>query len=53
MLIHRVAPNIGGRPILDVPLRLAELVGTPALAQDNAFGQPLESQLRSCVLVVR
>ena len=31
-------------------LRLAELVATLALAQDNAFGQPLESQLRSCVL---
>ena len=25
-------------------------MGTLALAQDNAFGQPLESQLRSCVL---
>ncbi len=32
------------------PLRLAELVATLALAQDNAFGQPLESQLRSCLL---
>ncbi|MFN8156897.1 MAG: HD domain-containing phosphohydrolase [Candidatus Nanopelagicales bacterium] len=32
------------------PLRLGELVATLALAQDNAFGQPLESQLRSCVL---
>jgi HD-GYP domain-containing protein (c-di-GMP phosphodiesterase class II) len=31
-------------------LRLAELVATLALAQDNAFGQPLESQLRSCLL---
>ena len=31
-------------------LRLAELVATFALAQDNAFGQPLESQLRSCLL---
>ena len=31
-------------------LRLAEFVGTLALAQDNAFGQPLESQLRSCLL---
>ncbi len=29
---------------------MAELVGTFALAQDNAFGQPLESQLRSCLL---
>jgi HD-GYP domain-containing protein (c-di-GMP phosphodiesterase class II) len=32
------------------PLRLSEFVATLALAQDNAFGQPLESQLRSCVL---
>ena len=31
-------------------LRLAEYVATLALAQDNAFGQPLESQLRSCLL---
>jgi HD-GYP domain-containing protein (c-di-GMP phosphodiesterase class II) len=35
---------------LDPPLRLGELVATLALAQDNAFGQPLESQLRSCLL---
>jgi HD-GYP domain-containing protein (c-di-GMP phosphodiesterase class II) len=33
-------------------LRLGELVATFALAQDNAFGQPLESQLRSCLLGV-
>jgi HD-GYP domain-containing protein (c-di-GMP phosphodiesterase class II) len=39
----------GGRPIFDT-LRLGELVATLALAQDNAFGQPLESQLRSCLL---
>jgi HD-GYP domain-containing protein (c-di-GMP phosphodiesterase class II) len=32
------------------PLRLGEFVATLALAQDNAFGQPLESQLRSCLL---
>lgn len=32
------------------PLRLGELVATFALAQDSAFGQPLESQLRSCLL---
>jgi HD-GYP domain-containing protein (c-di-GMP phosphodiesterase class II) len=32
------------------PLRLGELVATLALAQDNAFGQPLESQFRSCIL---
>ena len=32
------------------PLRLSELVATLALAQDNSFGQPLESQLRSCLL---
>jgi HD-GYP domain-containing protein (c-di-GMP phosphodiesterase class II) len=31
-------------------LRVGELVATLALAQDNAFGQPLESQLRSCLL---
>jgi HD-GYP domain-containing protein (c-di-GMP phosphodiesterase class II) len=40
----------GGLPIFDPPLRLGELVATLALAQDNAFGQPLESQLRSCLL---
>src|SRR6476646_10576318 len=40
----------GGLPILSTPLRLGEFVATLALAQDNAFGQPLESQLRSCLL---
>ena len=35
---------------MDSELRLAEFVATLALAQDNAFGQPLESQLRSCLL---
>jgi HD-GYP domain-containing protein (c-di-GMP phosphodiesterase class II)/DNA-binding CsgD family transcriptional regulator len=35
---------------LATSLRLGELVATLALAQDNAFGQPLESQLRSCLL---
>jgi HD-GYP domain-containing protein (c-di-GMP phosphodiesterase class II) len=35
---------------LGSPLRLGELVAELALAQDNAFGQPLESQLRSCLL---
>ncbi len=40
----------GGLPISGQPLRLGELVATFALAQDNAFGQPLESQLRSCLL---
>ena len=35
---------------MDTQLRLGELVATLALAQDNAFGQPLESQLRSCLL---
>ena len=34
------------------PLRLGEFVATLALAQDNAFGQPLESQLRSCLLAM-
>ena len=45
--IHRENP-----PSLEPPLRVAELVATFALAQDNAFGQPLESQLRSCLLGV-
>lgn len=31
-------------------LRLSEFAATLALAQDNAFGQPLESQFRSCLL---
>jgi HD-GYP domain-containing protein (c-di-GMP phosphodiesterase class II)/DNA-binding CsgD family transcriptional regulator len=44
------ADTSGGLPIFGPPLRLGELVATLALAQDNAFGQPLESQLRSCVL---
>jgi HD-GYP domain-containing protein (c-di-GMP phosphodiesterase class II)/DNA-binding CsgD family transcriptional regulator len=35
---------------LTTPLRLGEFIATLALAQDNAFGQPLESQLRSCLL---
>src|SRR6266568_1124337 len=33
----------GEFPIFTPPLRLGELVATLALAQDNAFGQPLES----------
>ena len=37
-------------PFFKMPLRLSEFVATLALAQDNAFGQPLESQLRSCLL---
>jgi len=44
------ADTSGVRPIFSPSLRLAELVATLALAQDNAFGQPLESQLRSCLL---
>jgi HD-GYP domain-containing protein (c-di-GMP phosphodiesterase class II) len=40
----------GDLPISAPPLRLGELVAALALAQDNAFGQPLESQLRSCLL---
>jgi len=40
----------GEFPIFAQPLRLGEFVATLALAQDNAFGQPLESQLRSCLL---
>ena len=31
-------------------LRLGELVATLALGQDGAFGQPLESQLRACLI---
>jgi HD-GYP domain-containing protein (c-di-GMP phosphodiesterase class II) len=42
----------GGLPIFDRSLRLGELVATLALAQDNSFGQPLESQLRSCLLAM-
>jgi HD-GYP domain-containing protein (c-di-GMP phosphodiesterase class II) len=45
-----LAQTSGELPIFDPPLRLGELVATLALAQDNAFGQPLESQLRSCLL---
>src|SRR3954468_15237061 len=44
------ADTSGGLPIFETPLRLSEFVATLALAQDNAFGQPLESQLRSCLL---
>ena len=42
----------GGLPISASPLRLGELVATLALAQDNAFGQPFDSQLRSCLLAM-
>jgi len=45
-----VRPHIGGFPISGPSLRLGDLVATFALAQDNAFGQPLESQPRSCLL---
>lgn len=48
-LAHRTS---GGLPISTASLRLGELVATLALGQDNAFGQPLESQLRSCLLAV-
>ena len=44
------ADTSGGLPISAEGLRVGELVATLALAQDNAFGQPLESQLRSCLL---
>ena len=44
------ADTSGGLPISEEGLRVGELVATLALAQDNAFGQPLESQLRSCLL---
>jgi HD-GYP domain-containing protein (c-di-GMP phosphodiesterase class II) len=33
--------------------RLAEIVGLFALGQDNAFGQPMGSQLRSCIIADR
>lgn len=46
---HRTLAS-GEFPIFMEPLRLGEFVATLALAQDNAFGQPLESQLRSCLL---
>jgi len=45
-----LANTSGEVPIPPHSLRLGELVATLALAQDNAFGQPLESQLRSCLL---
>ena len=44
------ARTSGELPIFATPLRIGELVATLALAQDNAFGQPLQSQLRSCLL---
>ena len=47
---HRVRRAWGGSPVSAPPLRMSELAATFALAQDNAFGQPLESQLRSCLL---
>src|SRR5215467_2109582 len=45
----RQVDTSGELPILNTALRLGEFVATLALAQDNAFGQPLESQLRSCL----
>jgi len=49
--VPRRGTTSGEFPILSPqPLRLDEFVATLALAQDNAFGQPLESQLRSCLL---
>ena len=49
LLLGRHAPE--DHPIATpAPLRLGEFAATLALAQDNAFGQPLESQLRSCLL---
>src|ERR1051325_8570423 len=44
------ADTSGISPIFSASVSLAELVATLALAQDNAFGQPLESQLRSCLI---
>jgi HD-GYP domain-containing protein (c-di-GMP phosphodiesterase class II) len=46
--LARTMENPARRPTLS--LRLGELVCILALGQDNAFGQPLESQLRSCLL---
>lgn len=34
-------------------IRLAEIVGMLAAGQDNAFGQPVGSQLRSCLVATR
>jgi HD-GYP domain-containing protein (c-di-GMP phosphodiesterase class II) len=48
--LHPSAAASGEFPIFSKSLRLGEFVATLALAQDNAFGQPLESQLRSCLL---
>lgn len=47
---HRLGKTLGEFLIFQQKLRLGEFVATLALAQDNAFGQPLESQLRSCLL---
>ena len=44
------AHDVGDLMPAAAALRRGELVATLALAQDNAFGQPLESQLRSCLL---
>jgi hypothetical protein len=43
-------PGAGAVPDGGGPARLAELVAILALGQDSAFGQPLESQMRSTVL---
>ncbi len=51
MYRHLVRTMMRGRLMPAAPvLRLGELVATFALAQGNAFGQPLEQQLRSCLL---
>ena len=50
--LRRCRLTSGGFPISARPLRLGELVATLALAQDNAFGQPFDSQLRSCLLAM-
>jgi HD-GYP domain-containing protein (c-di-GMP phosphodiesterase class II) len=34
-------------------IRLAEIVGMLAAGQDNAFGQPMGSQLRSCLIAMQ
>src|SRR4051812_27677004 len=53
LLSALLAEASGERPIPTQSLRLGEFVATLALAQDNAFGQPLESQLRSCLLAAK
>jgi HD-GYP domain-containing protein (c-di-GMP phosphodiesterase class II) len=43
-------PAASGELLIIASFRLAELIGVLSLGQDSAFGQPLESQLRSTLL---